>query len=49
MNRAINENWQLLYNEIGPVFEEAYAEVVRHHARSLLLHVPIDELFPETL
>ncbi len=46
MNRVLNDNWELVYNEIGPSFEEAYSEVVRQHVRSLLLHVPIDDLFP---
>lgn len=49
MNRVLNDNWELVYNEIGSSFEIAYAEVVRQHARSLFLHVPLDELFPEKL
>lgn len=49
MNRILNDNWQLVYKELGPSFEQAYAEVVKFHARSLLTHVPIEDLFPEKL
>ncbi|KAK3913673.1 Protein takeout [Frankliniella fusca] len=45
MNRVLNDNWELVYNEIGSSFEEAYAEVVRQHTRSLFLHVPLEDLF----
>lgn len=47
INRVINENWQLIYNEIGSSFEQAYAEVIKQHTRSLFLHVPIDDFLPE--
>ncbi|XP_034252625.1 protein takeout-like [Thrips palmi] len=46
INRVVNENWQLVYNEIGSSFEQAYAEVIKQHTRSLFLHVPIDDFLP---
>lgn len=47
INKVINDNWQVIYNEIGSSFEEAYAEVIKQHTRSLFLHVPIDDFLPE--
>ncbi|KAJ1530862.1 hypothetical protein ONE63_005705 [Megalurothrips usitatus] len=49
MNRVLNENWQLVWREIGSSFNEAYSKVVEQHARSLFQHVALDDIFPDKL
>lgn len=49
MNRVLNDNWELLYQEIGPSLEDAYAELFKRPARALFLHVPLDEVLPNSL
>ncbi|XP_034252626.1 circadian clock-controlled protein-like [Thrips palmi] len=49
MNKVLSENWELVFNEISPSLNTAYAELFRRPAHALFIHVPIDGIIPEKL
>lgn len=49
MNRVLSENWELLFNELGPSLNLAYAELFKRPARALFMHVPYESILPEKL
>ena len=49
MNRVLNENWKLVYDEVGPSLDIAYAQVFKQHTQSLFMHVALEDLFPNEL
>lgn len=46
LNVFLNENWELLFDELRPAFEEAVGVIMREVASKVLDRIPKDEIFP---
>ncbi|XP_065209742.1 protein takeout-like [Planococcus citri] len=46
LNVFLNENWELLFEELRPAFEEAVAVILKEVASKVLQKIPRDEIFP---
>uniref|UniRef100_A0AAU6SHC1 Protein takeout-like protein n=1 Tax=Maconellicoccus hirsutus TaxID=177089 RepID=A0AAU6SHC1_MACHI len=47
LNVFLNENWELLFEELRPAFEEAVAVILKEVASKVLQKIPKDEIFPQ--
>nr|XP_015840886.1 PREDICTED: protein takeout-like isoform X3 [Tribolium castaneum] len=45
INKMFNDNWKGLFEEIGPTYEDACAQVFQGIFNRVLSKVPVDELF----
>lgn len=46
MNVFLNENWELLFEELKPAFEEAIGVILKEVAGKVVQRIPKDEIFP---
>ncbi|XKL61296.1 hypothetical protein PGB90_008353 [Kerria lacca] len=46
LNVFLNENWELLYEELKPAFEEAIEAIVKDIVVKVLTKIPVDQVFP---
>jgi hypothetical protein len=46
LNVFLNENWELLFEELRPAFEEAIGLILKDVASKVLQKIPKDEIFP---
>ncbi|KAK7602030.1 hypothetical protein V9T40_009471 [Parthenolecanium corni] len=46
LNVFLNENWQLLFDELKPAFEEAIIAIVKDIVGKALAKIPADRVFP---
>jgi hypothetical protein len=46
LNTFINEEWQLLFQELRPAFEEAIVAIIKDIAGKVFQRVPQDDIFP---
>ena len=46
LNVFINENWEVLYDELRPAFEEAINAIFRDIVDKVVAKVPYNDIFP---
>jgi hypothetical protein len=47
MNKVINENWELIFQELRPALEKAFGDVFLEYAKGIFDNVPFDNIFPK--
>ena len=47
MNRFMSDNWQVVYQELKPVVDQAVASLVGDVVKKIFKRFPIDELLPQ--
>ncbi|KAK9873316.1 hypothetical protein WA026_021807 [Henosepilachna vigintioctopunctata] len=45
LNKVLNENWKIVYDELVPSYTEAYAQVMMQMMNRLFAKVPLSEIF----
>ncbi|KAJ9589432.1 hypothetical protein L9F63_017360 [Diploptera punctata] len=44
-NKALNDNWEGFWGEIGPALQEVFSEIFRSTANVLISKIPVKNLF----
>jgi hypothetical protein len=47
MNQVLNENWELLFKELGAPLEKAFGDVFLEYAKAIFDKVPYNNIFLE--
>lgn len=47
INKVLNENWESLYNDVKPGYDESFALVFKDLANRVFNRVPFNEIFVE--
>ena len=47
INKFLNDNWKVVFDELGPSFEEAFGAVFKELTHRVFSRVPIDKIFLE--
>lgn len=45
LNTFLNENWQIIFEELRPAFEQAFAQIFKEMTHRVFSKVPIDKVF----
>lgn len=45
MNKFLNENWEVIFDEMKPVIDEAIGEIVKNIINNVFAKIPYKDLF----
>ncbi|XP_045467273.1 protein takeout-like [Harmonia axyridis] len=45
INKVLNDNWKDIFNELGPSYFEAFAQIIKNSSQIFFDAVPVSELF----